>query len=288
MYAIPLAQIGGERNLAAVIHVKLTGEGDFGPVDLECAIPPARLPLVMAALFGSPTSLRAGAALGSGAVDHGAASSSGASMAPAMSAATSSTMSPAASSPSEPSSSEPSSSFWSGSSLREMPAGGQFPVTARSDRSGPALSPARSAIAGEAASGTENVPGQVVGQAPGPDFDGAGLVGEGTADAIDPANFLIGYIGSLGDLIARLQPRGFAETILIAAIWLHYRDGRSFVTRDDIRRLLRRQEHLRMPKNFGRDFHSAITRGYIEPVDGDGGFAATGTGYQWFRDACIK
>ncbi|SOB92677.1 hypothetical protein SAMN05428964_101629 [Thalassospira xiamenensis] len=278
MYVIPLAQIGGERNLAAVIHVKLTGEGDFGPVDLECAIPPARLPLVMAALFGSPTSLRAGAAQGGGAVDHGAASS-GASMSPAMSAVTSSSMSPAASSPSAP-----SSSFGPGGSLREMPAGGQFPVTARSDQSGPVLSPARSAIAGEAEPGPENVPGQVVGR----DFGGVGLVGEGTADAIDPANFLIGYIGSLGDLIARLQPRGFAETILIAAIWLHYRDGRSFVTRDDIRRLLRRQEHLRMPKNFGRDFHSAITRGYIEPVDGDGGFAATGTGYQWFRDVCIK
>lgn len=282
MYVIPLAQIGGERNLAAVIHVKLTGEGDFGPVDLECAIPPARLPLVMAALFGSPTSLRAGAAQGGGAVDHGAASS-GASMSPAMLAATSSTMSPAASSPSAP-----SSSFGPGGSLREMPAGGQFPVTARPDRSGTAFSPARSAIAGEAESGPENVPGQVAGRATGRDFGGVGLVGEGAAEAIDPANFLIGYIGSLGDLIARLQPRGFAETILIAAIWLHYRDGRSFVTRDDIRRLLRRQEHLRMPKNFGRDFHSAITRGYIEPVDGDGGFAATGTGYQWFRDACIK
>jgi len=140
-----------------------------------------------------------------------------------------------------------------------MPAGGQLPVTARPDRSGPVLSSAHPAI-----------------------------VGEGATDAIDPANFLIGYIGNLGDLIARLQPRGFAETILIAAIWLHYRDGRSFVTRDDIRRLLRRQEHLRMPKNFGRDFHTAITRGYIEPVDEDGGFAATGTGYQWFRDACIK
>ncbi|KZB64608.1 hypothetical protein AUP42_01560 [Thalassospira lucentensis] len=282
MYDIPLAQIGGERNLAAVIHVKLTGEGDFGPVDLECAIPPARLPLVMAALFGSPTNLRAGAAQGGGAVDHGAASS-GASMSPAMSAATSSSMLPAASSPSAP-----SSSFGPGGSLREMPAGGQFPVTARSDRSGPGLSPARSAIAGEAASGQENVTGQAAGQAVGRYFGGAGLLGEGAADAIDPANFLIGYIGSLGDLIARLQPRGFAETILIAAIWLHYRDGRSFVTRDDIRRLLRRQEHLRMPKNFGRDFHSAIARSYIEPVDGDGGFAATGTGYQWFRDACIK
>ncbi|WOI10178.1 hypothetical protein [Thalassospira lucentensis] len=268
--------------MAAVIHVKLTGEGDFGPVDLECAIPPARLPLVMAALFGSPTSLRAGAVQGGGAVDHGAASS-GASMSPAMLAATSSTMSPSASSPSAP-----SSSFGPGGSLWEMPAGGQFPVTARSDRSGPVLSPARSAITSEAETGPENVPGQAAGQAVGRDFGGAGLVGEGAADAIDPANFLIGYIGSLGDLIARLQPRGFAETILIAAIWLHYRDGRSFVTRDDIRRLLRRQEHLRMPKNFGRDFHSAITRGYIEPADGDGGFAATGTGYQWFRDACIK
>jgi len=283
MYDIPLAQIGGERNLAAVIHVKLTGEGDFGPVDLECAIPPARLPLVMAALFGSPTSLRAGAAPVSGAVDHGSASSSGASMSPAMSAATSSTMSPAVSTPSAP-----PSSCGPGGSLREMPAGGKFPVTARSDRSGPGLSPARSAIAGDGASASESAPGQVVGQAIGRDFGGAGLVGEGTAEAIDPANFLIGYIGSLGDLIARLQPRGFAETILIAAIWLHYRDGRSFVTRDDIRRLLRRQEHLRMPKNFGRDFHGAITRGYIEPVDGDGGFAATGIGYQWFRDACIK
>ena len=283
MYVIPLAQIGGERNLAAVIHVKLTGEGDFGPVDLECAIPPARLPLVMAALFGSPNGLRAGAAQGSGAVDHGAASSSGASMSPAMSAATSSTMSPAASSRSAP-----SSSFGPEGSLREVPAGGQSPITARPDRSGPVLSPARSAIAGDGASASESTPGQVAEQAVGRDFGGAGLVGEGAADAIDPANSLIGYIGNLGDLIARLQPRGFAETILIAAVWLHYRDGRSFVTRDDIRRLLRRQEHLRMPKNFGRDFHSAITRGYIEPVDGDGGFAATGTGYQWFRDACIK
>ncbi len=239
MYDIPLAQIGGERNLAAVIHVKLTGEGDFGPVDLECAIPPARLPLVMAALFGSPTSLRAGAAQGSGAVDHGAASSSGGSASPV-----------ASSSPA------PSSTVGPEGSSREMPAVGQFPVTARSDRS---LSSAHPAI-----------------------------VSEGATDAIDPANFLIGYIGNLGDLITRLQPRGFAEIILIAAIWLHYRDGRSFVTRDDIRRLLKRQEHLRMPKNFGRDFHTAITRGYIEPVDGDEGFAATGTGYQWFRDACIK
>lgn len=38
--------------MPAIIHVKLSGEGDFGPVDLECAIPPARLPVVMAALFG--------------------------------------------------------------------------------------------------------------------------------------------------------------------------------------------------------------------------------------------
>lgn len=260
MYDIPLAQIGGERNLAAVIHVKLTGEGDFGPVDLECAIPPARLPLVMAALFGSPTSLRAGAA---GAVDHAASSAS----------------------------SGPSSSF--------SPDGRQFPVTARPDRSGPV-------IVGKGTPASESAPGQG-GQVPGAQGSDAGLIaasgqanrmltgqnfgGAGLAggpDAIDPANFLIGYIGNLGDLIARLQPRGFAETILIAAIWLHYRDGRSFVTRDDIRRLLRRQEHLRMPKNFGRDFHTAITRGYIEPVDEDGGFAATGTGYQWFRDACIK
>ena len=266
MYDIPLAQIGGERNLAAVIHVKLTGEGDFGPVDLECAIPPARLPLVMAALFGAPNGLRAGAvgaAGAAGAVDHAASSAS----------------------------SGPSSSF--------SPDGGQFPVTARPDRSGPV-------IVGKGTPVSERAPGQD-GQVPdtqgtdtglitasgqanrmstGQNFGGAGLAGE--PDAIDPANFLIGYVGNLGDLIARLQPRGFAETILIAAIWLHYRDGRSFVTRDDIRRLLRRQEHLRMPKNFGRDFHTAITRGYIEPVDGDGGFAATGTGYQWFRDACIK
>ncbi|WP_404426466.1 hypothetical protein [Thalassospira australica] len=246
--------------MAAVIHVKLTGEGDFGPVDLECAIPPARLPLVMAALFGSPNGLRAGAA---GAVDHAASSAS----------------------------SGPASSF--------SPDGRQFPVMARPDRSG-------SVIVGKGTPASESAPGQG-GQVPdtqgsdagliaasgqanrmltGQNFGGAGLAGG--SDAIDPANFLIGYVGNLGDLIARLQPRGFAETILIAAIWLHYRDGRSFVTRDDIRRLLRRQEHLRMPRNFGRDFHSAITRGYIEPVDGDGGFAATGSGYQWFRDACIK
>lgn len=266
MYGIPVARIGSERNLAAVIHVKLTGEGDFGPVDLECAIPPARLPLVMAALFGSPNGLRTGG----GAVGLAAGASSGGSVSP------------------EPVASSPSASFGPEGSLREMPDGGQFPVTAGPDRSGPVLSSARPAIAGEGGSAPESKPGQVGGQARGRDFDGARLVGEGAMDAIDPANFLIGYVGNLGDLIVRLQPRGFAEIILIAAIWLHYRDGRSFVTRDDIRRLLKRQEHLRMPKNFGRDFHTAITRGYIEPVDGDGGFAATGTGYQWFRDTCIK
>jgi len=49
-----LCNSGVIATLAAIIHVKLTGEGDFGPVDLECAIPPARLPIVMAALFGQP------------------------------------------------------------------------------------------------------------------------------------------------------------------------------------------------------------------------------------------
>ena len=56
--------------MSALIHVKLTGEGDFGPVDLECAIPPARLPVVMAALFGQPSQV------GGDRISHNATASS--------------------------------------------------------------------------------------------------------------------------------------------------------------------------------------------------------------------
>jgi len=105
---------------------------------------------------------------------------------------------------------------------------------------------------------------------------------------IDPGAFITSFMGALGDLVGRLQPRGFAETILIAAIWLHYREGRAIVTRDDIRRVLRRQEHLRMPRNFSRDFHVAVTRGYLDPVEGDDGFAVSKAGYQWFQTECRK
>lgn len=107
-------------------------------------------------------------------------------------------------------------------------------------------------------------------------------------DAMDPGTFLTRFVGSLGELVARLQPRGFAETILIAAIWLHYRDGRNMVTRDDIRRVLRRQDHLRMPRNFSRDFHAALSRGYLELIENEGGYVVSSAGYQWFRLECRK
>ena len=105
---------------------------------------------------------------------------------------------------------------------------------------------------------------------------------------MDPGTFLTRFVGTLGDLVARLQPRGFAETILIAAIWLHYRDARNMVTRDDIRRVLRRQDHLRMPRNFSRDFHTALSRGYLEVVENEGGYVVSSVGYQWFRSECRK
>tara|TARA_R110000868_G_scaffold92100_4_gene255481 strand:- start:239046 stop:239705 length:660 start_codon:yes stop_codon:yes gene_type:complete len=219
--------------LAAIIHVKLTGEGDFGPVDLECAIPPARLPFVMAALFGSPNALRAG----------GAGDLAGASLPRGGAAA----------------------------KARDVDHGGA------AGGAGTGLSQSFVPAVDGAGDRTDDRTSQSGGMA---DFD--------PMDMADPASFLTGYIGSLGDLVARLQPRGFAETILIGAIWLHYRDGRSVVTRDDLRRLLRRQEHLRMPKNFGRDFQTAIARGYVEAVSDDGGYVVARGGYQWFRNACIK
>ncbi|RCK46639.1 hypothetical protein TH30_08580 [Thalassospira profundimaris] len=104
--------------------------------------------------------------------------------------------------------------------------------------------------------------------------------------AIEPGAFITSFMGSLGDLVARIQPRGFAETILIAAIWLHYRDGRGFVTRDDVRRVLRRQEHLRMPRNFSRDFHVAVSRGYLDAVENEDGYIVSQLGYQWFQSEC--
>lgn len=223
--------------LAAIIHVKLTGEGDFGPVDLECAIPPARLPVVMAALFGQPLQMQAGQMPSNMAAGAGrSAAQSARSM----------------------------------HSLRVQDAGAMA-----SDES-----LKRTEIDRQAVDCTVDVvQGQAVG---GVAYSADSGVG------IDPGAFITSFMGSLGDLIGRLQPRGFAETILIAAIWLHYRDGRGFVTRDDIRRTLRRQDHLRMPKNFSRDFHVAVTRGYLDPIENEGGFAVSPAGYQWFRSECIK
>jgi len=239
-----LCNSGVIATLAAIIHVKLTGEGDFGPVDLECAIPPARLPIVMAALFGQPMQA-AGVSL---------------------------------------------SGRMPGNSISQQ--GAQH--TARSHVSG--------------ATGGDNPPDQmgentpyVAGNAGEPAHFSADSVGRekqqdvATSDYafdpigdVDPGVFITSFLGSLGDLIGRLQPRGFAETILVAAIWLHYRDGRGFVSRDDIRRILRRQEHLRMPRNFSRDFHVALSRGYLEPVENEDGYVVSATGYQWFRSECRK
>jgi hypothetical protein len=219
--------------LAALIHVKLTGEGDFGPVDLECAIPPARLPVVMAALFGLPVS----ASNVSGATTAACTAPAGR---PSRSAAQ--------------------------TSLRPT----DYPI--QNSEADTQMSRNDDAIVGPAL--TDQVPHA---------FDGGSAAWDG---AMDPGSFLTRFVGSLGDLIARLQPRGYAETILIAAIWLHYRDGRNMVTRDDIRRVLRRQDHLRMPRNFSRDFHAALSRGYLDPIENDDGFVVSRVGYQWFHAEC--
>ncbi|WP_430475213.1 hypothetical protein ACQ0MK_05780 [Thalassospira lucentensis] len=230
--------------MAAIIHVKLTGEGDFGPVDLECAIPPARLPVVMAALFGQPMygpggSLSGGMS-GNGASQHGGTHPARLHV------------------PRQDS-----------EHTGREPFGGVTPAGAGNDRAG-------------SGSGSSVVGGEVLQNAAGSAY-AADPVG-----GVDPGAFITSFLGSLGDLIGRMQPRGFAETILVAAIWLHYRDGRGFITRDDIRRVLRRQEHVRMPRNFSRDFHVALSRGYLEPVENEDGYVVSGAGYQWFRLECRK
>lgn len=240
--------------MAALIHVKLTGEGDFGPVDLECAIPPARLPVVMAALFGQPVS----ASNVSGTTNAARTAPVGR---PSRSAAQTSLQPsdyPIQNSEAQPSGSQP----FEGGADASLDMSGADTQMSRNDDA--VVSPAL----------TDQVPHAFVGGSAA--WDGA----------MDPGSFLTRFVGSLGDLIARLQPRGYAETILIAAIWLHYRDGRNMVTRDDIRRVLRRQDHLRMPRNFSRDFHAALSRGYLEPIENDDGFVVSRAGYQWFRAEC--
>lgn len=212
--------------MPAVIHVKLSGEGDFGPVDLECAIPPARLPVVMAALFGSAQS---GAVVAHGRLAAGAAVAGN----------------------------------------TEISANASQDVHRGDTASGEGLS-------AQGAAGLANA--NVV-------ADQGISVG---SDAVDPGMFITGFVGSFGDLVGRLQPRGFAEIILLAAIWLQYRDGRNFVTRGDIRRLLRRQDHLRMPRNFSRDFHAAVARGYLEEVENEDGYTVASDGFIWFRRECTK
>lgn len=212
--------------MPAVIHVKLSGEGDFGPVDLECAIPPARLPVVMAALFGSAQS---GAVMAHGRLAAGAAVAG----------------------------------------KTEISANANQDVHRGDAASGEGLS-------AQGAAGLANA--NVV-------ADQGIAVG---SDAVDPGMFITGFVGSFGDLVGRLQPRGFAEIILLAAIWLQYRDGRNFVTRGDIRRLLRRQDHLRMPRNFSRDFHAAVARGYLEEVENEDGYTVASDGFIWFREECMK
>lgn len=212
--------------MPAVIHVKLSGEGDFGPVDLECAIPPARLPVVMAALFGSAQS---GAVMAHGRLAAGAAVAGN----------------------------------------TEISANASQDVHRADTASGEGLS-------AQGAAGPANA--NVV-------ADQGISVG---SNVVDPGMFITGFVGSFGDLVGRLQPRGFAEIILLAAIWLQYRDGRNFVTRGDIRRLLRRQDHLRMPRNFSRDFHAAVARGYLEEVENEDGYTVASDGFIWFRRECTK
>lgn len=218
--------------MPAIIHVKLSGEGDFGPVDLECAIPPARLPVVMAALFGQAPA--AGMAVGA---VHG--------------------------------------------SIPGVSGDGRPHENGEVD--GFANQGAGAEVNDRAATATRGVKG--TGEAHG----AIGYTGDAAfSSAVDPGMFITGFVGSFADLVGRLQPRGFAEIILLAAIWLQYRDGRSFVTRGDVRRLLRRQDHLRMPRNFSRDFHAAAARGYLEEVEGEDGYTVAADGFHWFRNECIK
>lgn len=204
--------IQGKATVPAIIHVKLSGEGDFGPVDLECAIPPARLPVVMAALFGQVQ-----------------------------------------------------------------------PVPGMTGAAG-----AKGVAAGQDA-GRNHIDHDHL-RNPSNDPAGGGAFGGDAvgSPSVDPGMFITAFVGDFGDLVGRLHPRGFAEMILLAAVWLQYRDARSFVTRDDIRRLLRRQDHLRMPRNFSRDFHTAIERGYLDAVEEDSGYAVSSLGYRWFQMECRK
>ncbi|MCC9622618.1 hypothetical protein LPB41_13045 [Thalassospira sp. MA62] len=213
--------------MSAVIHVKLTGEGDFGPVDLECAIPPARLPMVMAALFGSPPMQT-----GAGGARNGATATSD----------------------------------WGGNRIDTTQHSNMH-----SDATGQGGDwPSSETDINDVASTVDGGPSKEYG------FGG-----------MEPGLFLSSYMGSLGDLVGRLHPRGFAETILIAAIWLHYRDGRRVLTRHDIRKVLQREKNLRMPRNFSRDFQVAIERGYLSCVENDTEFAVDKPGYQWFQRVCI-
>ncbi|WP_289078219.1 hypothetical protein [uncultured Thalassospira sp.] len=279
--------------MAAIIHVKLTGEGDFGPVDLECAIPPARLPVVMAALFGQPAPAMASTVPGMPAAAQGMTAPG--SMATSMAT-------PSAARAGSASGAAPVPESASGAAAASAPVstpGAAFAHSGNTPYDGiPAGSDGASFADGASPAGTNGASGS---RAADPASVGVDEYGDhqqpGRFDAgyrlvasmdIDPGAFITSFMGALGDLVGRLQPRGFAETILIAAIWLHYREGRAIVTRDDIRRVLRRQEHLRMPRNFSRDFHVAVTRGYLDPVEGDDGFAVSKAGYQWFQTECRK
>ncbi|WP_417806161.1 hypothetical protein [Thalassospira lucentensis] len=247
--------------MSALIHVKLTGEGDFGPVDLECAIPPARLPVVMAALFGQPSQVG-----GDRIPQNATASSPSPSNAHDMRSKTDARL--------------------TGASVNGADDGGGGGASV--GRAG-AASPINEDVVADRLGGStvlgvshENERSQGGSLAFAPEPYGAG------GEVMDPGTFLTRFVGTLGDLVARLQPRGFAETILIAAIWLHYRDARNMVTRDDIRRVLRRQDHLRMPRNFSRDFHTALSRGYLDMVENEDGYVVSSAGYQWFRSECRK
>ncbi len=294
LYDIWLGKSGVAATLAAIIHVKLTGEGDFGPVDLECAIPPARLPVVMAALFGQPAPAMASTVPGMPAAAQGMAVPG--SMATSMATRAGSA-----------SGAVPVPGSASGAAAASAPVSTPGAALAHSGNARhdgiPAGSDGASFADGASPAGTNGASGSLATnpQAADPASVGGTDHGDhlqpGRFDAgyrlvasmdIDPGAFITSFMGALGDLVGRLQPRGFAETILIAAIWLHYREGRAIVTRDDIRRVLRRQEHLRMPRNFSRDFHVAVTRGYLDPVEGDDGFAVSKAGYQWFQTECRK
>ncbi|WP_417825296.1 hypothetical protein [Thalassospira povalilytica] len=292
--------------MAAIIHVKLTGEGDFGPVDLECAIPPARLPVVMAALFGQPAPAMASTVPGMPAAAQGmtAPGSMATSMATSMASSMATPPAARAGSASGAAAVPGSASGAAAASVPVSVPGAAFAHSGNTPYHGiPAGSDGASFADGTFPAGTNGASGSRAtdpraadrssvggtdhGDHQQPDRFDAGYRLVASMD-IDPGAFITSFMGALGDLVGRLQPRGFAETILIAAIWLHYREGRAIVTRDDIRRVLRRQEHLRMPRNFSRDFHVAVTRGYLDPVEGDDGFAVSKAGYQWFQTECRK